>query len=84
MKPNPNLKAAVMEIVGNQLRDGDPPETQETFDRLIAEGYDENEARRLIGCVVVSEIFDIMKNGEPFDANRYARVLSSLPELPGD
>ncbi len=68
MKPNSYLNATVMEIVENQLRDGDPPETKVTFDRLLTEGHDEDEARRLIGCVVVSEIFDIMKNNEPFNA----------------
>jgi hypothetical protein len=44
-----------MEVVENQLRDGNPPETKQTFDRLLAEGHDEAEARRLIGCVVVAE-----------------------------
>jgi hypothetical protein len=73
-----------MEIVENQLRDRDPPETKETFDRLRSEGHGEDEARRLIGCVVVSEIFDIMRNNEPFDAKRYAHALSRLPELPDD
>jgi len=84
MKPNPHLNAAVVEIVENQLLDRDPPETKKTFDRLLSEGHDEDEARRLIGCVVVSEIFDIMKNNEPFDAKRYAHALSRLPELPDD
>lgn len=84
MKPNPHLHAAVMEIVENQLRDRDPPETKEIFDRLLAEGHDEDEVRRLIGCVVVSEIFDIMKNSEAFDANRYAQALARLPNLSDD
>lgn len=81
MNPNPYLRAAVMEVVENQLRDRDPPETKETFDRLLAEGHDEEEARRLIACVVVSEIFWIMKKNEPFDAKRYAQALSRLPKL---
>lgn len=84
MKPNRHLHAAVMEVVNNQLRDRDPPETKATFDRLLAEGHDEDEARRLIGCVVVSEIFDIMKNNEPYDAKRYAQALARLPKLPDD
>ncbi|MEE9269719.1 MAG: hypothetical protein V3V49_05595 [Candidatus Krumholzibacteria bacterium] len=84
MKPNRHLHAAVMKVVENQLRYRDPPETKATFDRLLAEGHDEDEARRLIGCVVVSEIFDIMKNNEPFDAKRYAQALARLPKLPDD
>ena len=82
MDHNPHLKVAIMEIVENQLRDRDPPETKETLDRLLAEGHDEDEARRLIACVVVSEIFDIMKKCETFDATRYAQALASLPNLP--
>ena len=82
MKPNPRLHAAIMEVVENQLRDRDPPEAKETLDRLVAEGNDEQEARRLIACVVSSEIFDILKNGKMFDAKRYAKALSRLPTLP--
>ncbi len=82
MKPNPHLHAAIMEVVTNQLRDRDPPETKETFDRLLAEGHDEQEAKRLIACVVSSEIFDILKNDEPFDLKRYTKALARLPTLP--
>lgn len=84
MKPNRHLHTAVMEVVENQLRHRNPPETQETFDRLLTEGHGEDEARRLIGCVVVSEIFDILKNNEPFDAERYALALARLPKLSDD
>ena len=84
MEYNPKLQAAVMEIVAKQMRDGSPPETKQTYDRLRAEGHDDQEARRLIGCVVVSEIFDILKQGQPFDAQRYAAALARLPRLPWD
>ena len=83
-KPNPHLNAAVMEVVENQLRDGDPPETKQTFDRLLAEGHDEAEARRLIGCVVVAEIFDVLKKQEPFNPQRFAKGLARLPAMPWD
>jgi len=84
MKTNPYLKAAIMEVVENQLRDRNPPETKQTFDRLLAEGHSEAEARRLIGCIVVYEIFDIMKHGRVFDPERYAAALARLPQLPDD
>jgi len=32
---NPAVGAAIMEVVDNQLRDGTPPETRQTFDRLL-------------------------------------------------
>ena len=63
MKTNEILYDTVLEVVENQIRDLHPPATKETFDRLVAEGHDADEARRLIGCVVVSEIFDIQEEG---------------------
>jgi hypothetical protein len=79
---NPHLHAAVMEVVENQLRDGNPPETRQTFDRLRAEGLPEAEVKRLLGCVVVSEIFEVLNRGQPYDAERYTRALAQLPKLP--
>jgi hypothetical protein len=81
-KANPRLTAAVMEVVENQIRDGTPPETKQTLDRLMAEGYAEQEARRLIANVVASEIFDILKNKELYDRDRYVTALHRLPKLP--
>ena len=79
---NPVLHAAIMEIVDNQLRDGMPPETRQTRDRLLAAGYPEEEARRLIGCVVVSEIYDVLKSNQPYDEARYVAALHRLPTMP--
>jgi len=82
MKTNPRLKATIIEVVDNQLRANDPPETRSTLDRLIAEGHSEKAAKELIGCVVTSEIFDVMKNKEEFDLQRYVDALNNLPKLP--
>ena len=82
MKVNKRLNKAVLDVVENQIRQLNPPATKETFDRLIREGHDQDEARRLIGCVVASEIFDILKNMEPYDETRYVAALRKLPELP--
>ena len=82
MKPDPRLNKAALDVVEKQIRQLNPPATKETFDRLIREGHDDDEARRLIGCVVASEIFDILKNLEPYDEDRYVAALRKLPELP--
>ena len=84
MKENPHLKAAILEVVENQLQADDPPETRQTLERLLSEGFSEEEARELIGCVVSSEIFDILKKQEPFNPERFARALHKLPQLPQD
>ncbi len=48
-KANPVLKHAILEVVNKQLEDLDPLETKETYDRLVADGISNQEARRLIG-----------------------------------
>ena len=60
----------------------DPPETKQTYDRLITDGISDQEARRLIGCVVSSEIFDVLKQQQPFDRDRFVKALSKLPKMP--
>ena len=82
MKVNKRLNQAVLEVVENQIRHLNPPATKETLDRLLREGHSEDEARRLIGCVVASEIFDILKAMQPYDEDRYVAALRNLPELP--
>jgi hypothetical protein len=51
---------------------------------LISEGYSEEDAKQLIGCVVTSEIFDVLKKQEPFNPERFAKALNELPKLPQD
>ena len=82
METSPRLKATILQVVETQLKDNDPPETKQTFNRLISEGFSEEEAKRLIGCVVSSEIFDVLKNNEPFDHARFVKALDKLPKLP--
>jgi hypothetical protein len=81
---NSQLRAAVLEVVENQLGDLNPPETKQTFDRLRKEGHSDDEAKRLLGCVVASEIFEVLKRGQPFDPIRYAQALARLPKMPWD
>jgi hypothetical protein len=81
---NPQLAAAILGIVDTQLRDRAPPETRETFDRLIALGYMPEGARQLLAHVVVREIFTVMARGESYDAARFVAALRRLPTLPDD
>ena len=76
------MRKIFLEIIDNQIRDNNPPETKETLDRLISEGISEKEAKDLIGCVVISEIFDVLKNKEEFNEERYIAALDKLPDQP--
>ena len=79
---NPQLAATILEIVDTQLRDGTPPETRQTFDRLITAGYTPEGARQLLAHVVVSEIYTVMKRGKRYDMARFVAALHQLPILP--
>ena len=76
------LRETILGIVENQIRENNPPAAKETFDRLISEGYSQDEARRLIGCVVTSEVFDIFKTRQPYNEDGYVSALRRLPVLP--
>ena len=79
---NPRIRAVLFEVLDNQLRDNDPPETKETLDRLLGQGIEQDEARRLIACVIADEVFMILKKNATFDEKLFARKLSMLPEMP--
>ena len=82
MRSPDRARAVILDVVENQIREGTPPETKQTLERLVNEGYSESEARELIAAVVASEIFDILKRGEPFDERRFVAALRALPTLP--
>jgi len=81
-KADPVLNAAIMKVVDNQLRGNDPPQSGQTFKRLMAAGHSEQEAKRLIACVVAAEIFDVLKQQQPFNLERFVKALDNLPALP--
>jgi hypothetical protein len=79
-----HLREVILRVVANQLRLGKPAETKATLKRLMEQGYSKEEATRLIGCVVTFEMFDILKEGRPFDEARFVAALRRLPTLPDE
>jgi uncharacterized protein YecA (UPF0149 family) len=76
---NYKLKSHLLEVVDNQLTMNEPVCTRQTFNRLVAEGFEENETKEMIASVLTEEMFYVMKNEEVFDEERYAEKLSRLP-----
>jgi hypothetical protein len=76
---NPHLKAVILEVVENQIRDGDPPETRQTLERLLAARYSRKQAIEVIGSALVEEIWAILHDNKPFDRERFTALL----EQPG-
>ena len=81
---NPALGEMILEVVRNQIRDNDPPETRQTFEGLKSEGYSADEARRLISTAVTVELFHITRDRQPFQRDRFVWNLTHLPREPWD
>lgn len=77
---NVKIKGYILETVDNQLRDNEPKCVNETFKKLITRGYKEKEAKEMIGAILIEEMYDVMKNQQPFNEERYSSKLSTLPD----
>ena len=71
-----------LEVVENQLKDNQPPETRITLERLMKEGFKERVAKELIATCVATEMYEVIASNMPFDERRYVENLNRLPELP--
>ncbi|GEM_PF-1148376 len=80
---NDKLQGHILEIIDNQMRDNDPKCTKEVFEKLIGIGYEESIVKKMIGAILVEELYYIMKNQELFNGERYSNKLSKLPEYNG-
>ena len=76
------FRAIFEEIITNQMRDNNPPETNITYRRLLREGWDIEDTRKLIGQCVSTELFLMLKHKIPFDLKRYVKNLLKLPAEP--
>ena len=79
---SPQLTAAILEAVNNQLSENEPLETRETYMRLIKAGYSDEEAKRLIGAILSTEIFEVLKEKKEYNRERYVKNLKNLPAMP--
>ena len=75
-----HLKKALLEVVDNQLRDGDPACTKEAFARLEELGCSSSRAKEIIAIAVSDEIFAIMKYQQEHDERRYEARVRDLVE----
>jgi hypothetical protein len=82
METNKILHQQIITIVDNQIREENPPETKQTFERLIKSGYSKTDAKKYIGQCVAVELFHVMKHHQPFDEKRYVQNLLNLPKEP--
>ena len=79
---NEKLRKAILEVINTQIRENDPPETKQAYLRLKGEGFSEEEILKLIGYVVASEVFTVLKEDRSYDKIKYISALNALPKLP--
>ncbi len=84
METNEILREQIFEIIKNQLKDNNPPETKYTYDRLIKSGFDDYQTRQMIGQCLTVELFDVLKFNNPYNNERYIKNLKALPKEPFD
>jgi len=80
--PRENFQEAIDEIIANQLKANDPPELKQNLDRLTNLGWSEDQAHKLVAQCVILELFQVFKESEEFNRDRYIRNLQALPNEP--
>jgi hypothetical protein len=75
---NPYLKSTILEAVDNQIRENNPPIAKETYLRLQAAGYTQQQSKEKIAAVLLADIYDVMKSGQPHDEVNYEKQLRAL------
>jgi hypothetical protein len=76
---NPVLQVTMHEIVSNQLWADEPPEMWATAQRLQAARYERHEVLHMLGSVVATEVFDILRDHKVHDIVRVRAALAALP-----
>lgn len=74
----------ILEVVDNQINANNPPLVKKTFDRLRKLGISRRESKKYIACALSVEIFDVVKNSNEIDYDRYFANLQNLPDMPWD
>ncbi len=80
MKENPRAKKAILDGVEEQLKSPDSPYVKEHYERLLREGISETEAKRMLGCVLAVEFWEMRKFKRGFDEDAYIQRLAGLPD----
>lgn len=75
---NENLKNTVLEIVDNQLTSEECPFVKEAYNELLERGCSRKKAREKIGAVVLTEIYDVLKEGQEYDNEHYQDALLKM------
>ena len=77
---NERLMQAFKAVIDQQITENDPPETVETYERLIDEGFTIEESYSLIAQVIGMEVAEEIAGETGINMERFKVALSTLPE----
>jgi len=75
-------REALFAAIENQMKEGNPPATRETFDRLRAAGYSRKETMKFLACALLVELNEMSRDHRIYDETSYVNRLKMLPQLP--
>ena len=75
---NYRLQKLILGVVDNQIKDKSFPIVRDTFERLVKEGATKLQAKKIIGGLLVENIYNILSESKEFDEKKYARDLKTL------
>ena len=67
---------SALETIYNQINNNNPPETKQTYDRLMKIIKHQDEVIKYLGVVMMAEIVDVLKTKQPFNEKRYIERLN--------
>jgi len=77
-----NIRRELFKVIEVQMKENNPPATKETFHRLRAAGYSRKETMRMLACVLIVELNDMVRDNRFYDEAFYLEKLMALPEMP--
>ena len=79
-KASPEVKKGLIEAIKTQIKDNNPPETNQAYLRLLGQGILEDDVYFYLAHALACEMFDMMKERKPYDQERYIKRLAKLPD----
>jgi hypothetical protein len=74
-------ESQLIEIIENQIEDGNPAIVKETLIRLMMSGSSRQDTIEMMACALSLEVYDIAENDNKFNLKRYTNNLRCLPDL---
>lgn len=78
----PKLLQLFRQVIEDQLSSVKPVYVATTLERLLAEGFSEDEAKNMMAAIVAHHMGNMINDDQPFNSEEYRRLLDQLPDFP--